>query len=400
MRCDTPPRMDDLHNNTDSGDDDGPADMDDIEIIEVYEASSDEDEDDYEAENEAENEDQLPLAVPAASFLGHEGSVFVCAVSGDGRLAVTGGQDDRGFVWRLDTGEPVFECGGHGDSVTCAAFNHDSTLAATADMSGAVRVWGVEQRQKVWDFDTGLDLHWIDWHHKANVLLAGTADGTVWMWQVPSGQCKTLQGPNIGCCAGRMLPDGKRAVAGYEDGSVRIWDLKGASVVHALTGAPQAHAGPITCLTIGGDLVVTAALDVRLLHANSGRLLATLAGGPTGGAGDDSVEALSLDGQQRVLASGMLSGGLSLWDLGTLVERQRCPHPQGVSRCLWRGPHTVVTGCLDGVVRAWDSRVGGAPVTTWRGPSGEVLDLALTPDGQSVVTACNDGTCAVYRFSD
>lgn len=113
------------------------------------------------------------------------------------------------------------------------------------------------------------------------------------------------------------------------------------------------------------------------------------------------MEALCFDGQQRLLAAGMLSGCLSLWDLGTLVERQRCAHPQGVSRCLWRGPHTVVTGCLDGVVRAWDTRVGGAPVTQWRGPpSGELLDLALSPDGQAVVTACNDGACAVYRFSD
>lgn len=397
--------MDDLHN-TDSGDDDGPADMDDIEIIEVYEASSDEDDDgsDEAADDDAAGQDNgLPVAVPSASFLGHEGSVFVCAVSGDGQLVVTGGQDDRGFVWRLDTGEPVFECGGHGDSVTGAAFNHDSTLVATADMAGAVRVWGVGDRQKVWDFETGSDLHWIDWHPRANVLLAGTVDGTVWMWQVPSGQCKTLRGPHSGCCAGRALSDGKRAVAGYEDGSVRVWDLKGASVVHALTGAPQAHSTPVTCLaTGGGDLVASAALDVRLLHAGTGRLLATLAaGGPTSGAGDDSVEALCFDGQQRLLAAGMLSGCLSLWDLGTLVERQRCAHPQGVSRCLWRGPHTVVTGCLDGVVRAWDTRVGGAPVTQWRGPpSGELLDLALSPDGQAVVTACNDGACAVYRFSD
>lgn len=278
--------MDDLHN-TDSGDDDGPADMDDIEIIEVYEASSDEDDDNNsdEAGDAADPDNGLPpLAVPAASFLGHEGSVFACSVSGDGRLVVTGGQDDRGFVWRLDTGETVFECGGHGDSVTGAAFSHDSTLVATADMAGAVRIWGVGDGQKVWDFDTGSDLHWIDWHPKANVLLAGTLDGTLWMWQVPSGQCKTLRGPNSSCCVGQALGDGKRAVAGYEDGSVRVWDLKGASVVHALTAAPQAHSTSVTCLTAGGDLVASAALDVRLLHAGTGRLLATLsAGGPTSG---------------------------------------------------------------------------------------------------------------------
>ncbi|KAH9379550.1 hypothetical protein HPB48_004263 [Haemaphysalis longicornis] len=63
---------------------------------------------------------------------------------------VTGGQDDRWLRWRPGHGRAgLSSAAATGDSVTGAAFNHDSTLVATADMAGAVRVWGVGDRQKV-----------------------------------------------------------------------------------------------------------------------------------------------------------------------------------------------------------------------------------------------------------
>ncbi|KAL3210836.1 hypothetical protein MRX96_036820 [Rhipicephalus microplus] len=261
MRCDTPPRMEDV-NDRDSSDDDAPADMDDIEIVEVY----DEVASDF-SEEEGAADEVAPLDNAEVSFAAHQGSAFVCAVSGDGRHIVTGGEDDRGCVWQLDTGQLVFECGGHTDSVTCAAFNHDSTLVATADMGGSLRVWAVESHEQQWEFDIGMDLNWIDWHGQANVLLAGTVEGMVWMWQVPGGHCKNLVGPGTSCGAGRFLSDGRRAAVGYDDGSVRVWDLKGVAVAHSLTGAGQAHPGGPSHVPgrgrrargIGGDRRATAA---------------------------------------------------------------------------------------------------------------------------------------------
>lgn len=50
---------------------------------------------------------------------------------------------------------------GHKDSVTCAGFSHDSSLVATGDMSGLIKVWKVETKEKIWSFEVG-DLEvWI-----------------------------------------------------------------------------------------------------------------------------------------------------------------------------------------------------------------------------------------------
>ena len=62
---------------------------------------------------------------------------------------------------------------GHKDSVTCATFSHDSSLVATGDMSGMIKVWKVEGQQEVWSFEVG-DLevrNTFTFSHLADVLI-------------------------------------------------------------------------------------------------------------------------------------------------------------------------------------------------------------------------------------
>ena len=33
------------------------------------------------------------------------------------------------------------------------------------------------------------DIEWAEWHSKGNAVLAGSKDGTVWMWMAHNGQC-------------------------------------------------------------------------------------------------------------------------------------------------------------------------------------------------------------------
>lgn len=44
---------------------------------------------------------------------------------------------------------------GHKDSVTCAVFSHDSSLVASGDMSGMIKVWKVETKEEIWSFEVG-----------------------------------------------------------------------------------------------------------------------------------------------------------------------------------------------------------------------------------------------------
>ncbi|MGH0117772.1 UNVERIFIED_CONTAM: hypothetical protein FKN15_039068 [Acipenser sinensis] len=287
------------------------------------------------------------------------GSVFCVNLDpSTNSLAVTGGEDDRSFVWRVSDGEVLFECTGHKDSVTSASFSHDSALVATGDMSGLIKVWKVETKEEVWSFEVG-DLEWMEWHPCAHVLLAGTADGNVRMWKIPSGECKTFQGPSCQATTGKILPDG-----------------------------PDGHQGPVTCVACSkdGGLILTGSVDCRakLISTATGKVVGVFS---TEGrkpkvlmeeeSETNSIESVGFCNVLPLVAVAYLDGTLAIYDLSTQSLRHKCPHEAGIVHLQWEDSSPLLYTCsLDGAVRIWDAR-SGQMVTQYRGHTAEILNFTL-----------------------
>uniref|UniRef100_A0A7N6BWF5 Angio-associated migratory cell protein n=1 Tax=Anabas testudineus TaxID=64144 RepID=A0A7N6BWF5_ANATE len=357
-------------NDTEPGPDDLADDLEDVDFEDTGNAEDDnegwETEDEMEAEAEQDDSD--------VTFSKHTGSVFCVSLDpATNNLAVTGGEDDKAYVWRVSDGEVLMECTGHKDSVTCAVFSHDSSLVASGDMSGMIKVWKVETKEEVWSFEVG-DLEWLEWHPCAPVLLAGTDDGSVWMWKIPAGDCKTLQSPGCQATSGKVLPDGKRAVVGYEDGTVRVWDLKQGNAIHVIKGQ-DGHQGALTCLACNkdGSLVLTGSVD-----------------------GSANVLPLSFLPSLPLVAVAYLDGTLAIYDLSTQVLRHRCQHEAGIVHLHWEESSSVVSTCsLDGALRLWDARSGNM-VSEYRGHTAEILDFTINREATLAVTASGDNQAKVF----
>ena len=206
----------------------------------------------------------------------HNGSVFCCSLSSSAGLVVTGGEDDRALIWRLEDGKVEEEVAGWGDSVTSAAWSKDGGLLALADMSGSLRVLRCPGYEKVWTFEVG-DLVWMKWHPVANVLFVGTEDSQLWMFKMPGGDSKVFPGAGDRVECGEIVGEGRKAVCGYADGSLRLFDLRGGEMLHSLTGG---HKDGVNCVEglQGRDLVLSGGRDgvVALWNASSGKQVADL----------------------------------------------------------------------------------------------------------------------------
>ncbi|XP_013794706.1 angio-associated migratory cell protein-like isoform X2 [Limulus polyphemus] len=399
MHRDTPSPME----GPDEMDDDGLVLDDDIEVIEDEDIEIEDDEDSLD-DGVVEGAAGASYSVKDDSvhvFKKHTGAVFCCDVDQSGTYAVSGGEDDKAYVWRIADGEVLLNCLGHKDSVVNVGFNHDSTLAVTGDMSGVIKVWKLDSKENIWSFET-TDLRWLEWHHGTNVLLAGTVDGDSWLWKIPSGECKTFQSFGVPNCCGKVLPDGKRAVIGYEDGTVRIWDLKSASVLHGITDK-LAHEEAVTVMDCCKDntLVLTGSTDctAKLINTNSGKVLATFQCNDKPGdeKSSNSVESVGFCSSLPLVATGTLSGTLFIWDIPTQTQRSAIQLQAGIVKLLWDNQLPLIyTSTLDGVVSLWDGRSGHS-VTTWAGHCAEILDMVLSRDGQTLITASEDKTCRVFK---
>ena len=123
-----------------------------------YPMDDDDDDDDGEYAAGPSGTDIIREDTSIQRFTNHTKSVFAVAVHPSASIAVSGGEDDLGYIWDYSTGEELVKLTGHTDSVTNVGFSHDGEIVATGGMDGKIRVWtrvGKEDYKK-WTFLTEL----------------------------------------------------------------------------------------------------------------------------------------------------------------------------------------------------------------------------------------------------
>lgn len=119
---------------------DFPMDEDDDDVEEVQEGPDD----GFEDENEGDDQMQEAVNDTSVRQIRSHGESAVFSISPhpiSPVLAVSGGEDDNGYLWRMDTGEEIAKLSGHTDSVITTGWSKDGELVATGGMDGRVRVW-------------------------------------------------------------------------------------------------------------------------------------------------------------------------------------------------------------------------------------------------------------------
>lgn len=369
-----------------------------IEVIELDEEIEDDDRIPFDIREMEEIDDEgvedietEVVDLSKLTFSKHGKSVFCADVTKDGTLAVTGGEDDMAYVWSTSSGEVVFECTGHKDSVTEVGFNFDGQYVATADMAGLIQVWSVKEGKLIWCSE-GDDMEWMRWHQLANVLVVGCHSGDIYIWQIPQGNCKVLPSHGSLTMCGKILADGKRLIAGYMDGQLKLWDMKSASVIWQLA-EPQSDG--ITSLDINKEnSLVLLAPTAQVVKISDGKPAACLLKD-----NEKEVEAVSFNQQLSVAATGSLSGQLCVWDVGKFVLRHQAKIQPSVTLIEFGRNGIMFVGATDGSIYVCDAR-SGTLVETFTGHTTDILNITVAETGGWILTTSDDGTAKIFAIKN
>ena len=164
----------------------------------------------------------------------------------------------------------------------------------------------------------------------------------------PNPRARTLVGHRDSVRSVAVLPDGRRALSGSEDRTMRLWDLK--------TG-----------------------IQLRRFNAYSG--VSSVAVLPSG---------------TRALC-GCDNGGIKLWDLGTGAEVGRFPGHEGgvLSIAVLANGRQALSGGHDNVLCLWDLETGDEP-RVFKGHRSDVWPVEALPDGLRALSGSDDRTLRLW----
>mmetsp|Transcript_27785 Transcript_27785/g.31543 ORF Transcript_27785/g.31543 Transcript_27785/m.31543 type:complete len:502 (+) Transcript_27785:45-1550(+) len=385
----------------------------------------------------------------------HTDSVYtVAAFFENGQLSIlSGGGDDQAFQYKISLISDIITkkveslTNQHTDTVSSVAYNmayisedmkKTPRLAAVGSYDGSIIIYDPDTGTQRTKLEGPSDVEWISFHPKGGtVLLAGSGDGTLWMFHIPLNRClQVFVGHEQAVTAGCFSPDGKWALSASSDGSLRIWAPKTGLNKHVFR---LGKAG-LTCMAskggTDGRLVIVGSEDgqAHVCHIGSKKLVASLRhydistnrlskiNGNTMAAenveGDEeenieypmSVEAVGFSPfQPNWCATGGIDGKLKIWDITNAQCRQVCdpttinvngdkPNTDtvidSITRLMWHPTAPVVfASTINNRVRVWDARNGNLLHTLTGGSTKEqinYMDIQFLPNGSAIIVIAGD----------
>jgi len=303
---------------------------------------------------------------------------------------------------------PSRQVGLHGeDWIHQMVFSPDGKQILAGCADGSVKLWDTGTGALLRTFQhCGMIRRMIRTHHfhpsiafspDGTKILTGGMNGSGILWNVADGKTvRTFSGPEGRFENVLFSPDGSR-IAAQDRHQVMVWNTETSQLVRSIPGG-----GRIIGFSPDGRRILIDMKDgMSLCDVETGEVVRTLRARGYHGA-------FSPDGSKAIV--GVIYGMSALWDLSTgdkIFEFQ--PHTSGLwcmrfspdgKKIITGGETYTLASTSVGEARIWDA-ANGDLLFTLSSPTyiGSTVSAFFLPDGQSVLTAANDGSVLYWDIS-
>jgi WD40 repeat protein len=227
--------------------------------------------------------------------------ILATEFSPDGKWLAFGLSDGSIKVLSAKAGNKLVHVGQHDGQIAYGSVRFqplDGTRLASASLDGTVRVWDLPLvlaaadregelfapspskylRWRMPRSDTNIAFWNISYSRDGRRLVTGNKDGQLSLWdaetgaEIATGLNKRSEASSGAFLSAAYSPNGRWIVSASEDCTVRVYDAQSFELVHKFRG----HLGPIRCLAVSDEVIVTGGNDRTVRIWNLAQLQSTL----------------------------------------------------------------------------------------------------------------------------
>lgn len=326
------------------------------------------------------------------------------AISGDGKLAVTalgnvskdGKQRSMLATWDLDTGKKLRDLDDAAGLTWAVAISPDKRHLISGSRLG-LKLWSLDTGKlvKSWDGHGKSEIWTVGFRNDDEIISAGDDNRTVF-WDLQGKQLRKFEGH--GTLSYAIAADALATLA--RDQSIKIWDLKTGK--ERRTFKKETHGSGLGTVALTADgsrcLVVQQYSDPAGTTEESAITLWDVEGNKELWSHRHPFKGLapihlSKDGKHATVGGG--ANAFSSWDLdsGKLL-RVSGGHKAAITGVAIDDHGNVFSASLDQTMKRWSA--DGKEQLTFIGHTGPIHALAVSRDGQAVLTGSGDKTMKLW----
>ncbi|MBD2360630.1 serine/threonine protein kinase [Anabaena minutissima FACHB-250] len=286
---------------------------------------------------------------------GHENAVSSVAISRDGKIIASSGDDRTIKLWNIATSEEIATLKGHSRKVNVVVISPDGKTLVSGGDDNTIKIWNLKTRQVIHTLAAHSDaIHALAISPNSKTLVSGSDDKTIKVWNLANGRLITsLRGHRFWIRSVAISADNVTIASGSFDKTIKIWNLQAESLIRTIAGSGET----VTSIAFSpdGNTLASASRDrtIKLWNIDEGTRLRTLQGST------ETVTAIAFSPDGNTLASASRDRTIKLWNLET-----------------------------------------GEELRTLVGHENTVTSVVFTPDGQSLVSGSDDNTIRIWRVGN